>query len=201
MKCRCCSSTTVRWSKSLCTMGQEVQNLKSEMENLSLAAMTDQLTRCTIAVPMNWVFKIKSTYPKITKPVAVFYWSISIILKPLTTPMVTTGDKVLAYVALALKQCARGWFCGAPWRRRIWWSYLTPIFTMHYKWLKIYGNVSLSAALTIGKTKTFSWRDYCFDWSRFIAARRRCRNPIQSRRQRAVSPRPKAVTAWGEENR
>lgn len=95
--------------QSLNAMGQEVQNLKTEMENLSLAAMTDQLTslhnrRAYEIAIQDHIHRAEEQHTR-----------CSLLLIDIDRFKVFNdtyghhvGDKVLAYVALALKQCVRG---------------------------------------------------------------------------------------------
>ncbi|MGL4748568.1 MAG: GGDEF domain-containing protein [Shewanella sp.] len=95
--------------QSLNAMGQEVQNLKTEMENLSLAAMTDQLTslhnrRAYEIAIQDHIHRAQEQHTR-----------CSLLLIDIDRFKVfndtyghQVGDKVLAYVALALKQCVRG---------------------------------------------------------------------------------------------
>lgn len=95
--------------QSLSAMGQEVQNLKTEMENLSLAAMTDQLTslhnrRAYEIAIQDHIHRAEQQHTR-----------CSLLLIDIDRFKVfndnyghQVGDKVLAYVALALKQCVRG---------------------------------------------------------------------------------------------
>ncbi|AAN55096.2 GGDEF domain-containing protein [Shewanella oneidensis MR-1] len=95
--------------QSLNAMGQEVQNLKTEMENLSLAAMTDQLTslhnrRAYEIAIQDHIHRAEEQHTR-----------CSLLLIDIDRFKVfndtyghQVGDKVLAYVALALKQCVRG---------------------------------------------------------------------------------------------
>lgn len=95
--------------QSLNTMGQEVQNLKAEMENLSLAAMTDQLTslhnrRAYEIAIQDHIHRAEEQQTR-----------CSLLLVDIDRFKIFNdtyghqiGDKVLAYVALALKQCVRG---------------------------------------------------------------------------------------------
>ena len=90
-------------------MGQEVQNLKAEMENLSLAAMTDQLTslhnrRAYEIAIQDHIHRAEEQQTR-----------CSLLLVDIDRFKIFNdtyghqiGDKVLAYVALALKQCVRG---------------------------------------------------------------------------------------------
>ncbi|MCS6154494.1 GGDEF domain-containing protein [Shewanella baltica] len=95
--------------QSLCTMGQEVQNLKSEMENLSLAAMTDQLTSLhnRRAYELSIQDQIYLSQDHQTR-CSLLLIDIDNFKAFNDTYGHLTGDKVLAYVALALKQCVRG---------------------------------------------------------------------------------------------
>ncbi|MGI2157820.1 GGDEF domain-containing protein [Shewanella baltica] len=95
--------------QSLCTMGQEVQNLKSEMENLSLAAMTDQLTSLhnRRAYELSIQDQIYLSQDHQTR-CSLLLIDIDNFKAFNDTYGHLTGDKVLAYVAFALKQCVRG---------------------------------------------------------------------------------------------
>ncbi|WP_297894185.1 GGDEF domain-containing protein [Shewanella sp.] len=95
--------------QSLNVMGQEVQSLKSEMENLSLAAMTDQLTslhnrRAYELAIQDYVHCAKEQHTRCS----LLLIDIDKFKNFNDTYGHQIGDKVLAYVALALKQCVRG---------------------------------------------------------------------------------------------
>ncbi|MDH1470548.1 MULTISPECIES: GGDEF domain-containing protein [unclassified Shewanella] len=95
--------------QSLTAMGQEVQNLKSEMENLSLAAMTDQLTslhnrRAYEIAIQDHIHRAEEQQTRCS----LLLIDIDRFKLFNDTYGHQVGDKVLAYVALALKQCVRG---------------------------------------------------------------------------------------------
>ncbi|MGL5046558.1 MAG: GGDEF domain-containing protein [Shewanella sp.] len=95
--------------QSLRNMGQEVQNLKSEMENLSLTAMTDQLTSLhnRRAYELSIQDLIYHSQDQQTR-CSLLLIDIDNFKAFNDTYGHLTGDKVLAYIALALKQCVRG---------------------------------------------------------------------------------------------
>lgn len=95
--------------QSLSAMGQEVQNLKTEMENLSLAAMTDQLTslhnrRAYEIAIQDHIHRAEEQQTRCS----LLLIDIDRFKLFNDTYGHQVGDKVLAYVALALKQCVRG---------------------------------------------------------------------------------------------
>uniref|UniRef100_Q0HVJ4 diguanylate cyclase n=1 Tax=Shewanella sp. (strain MR-7) TaxID=60481 RepID=Q0HVJ4_SHESR len=95
--------------QSLTAMGQEVQNLKAEMENLSLAAMTDQLTslhnrRAYEIAIQDHIHRAEEQQTRCS----LLLIDIDRFKLFNDTYGHQVGDKVLAYVALALKQCVRG---------------------------------------------------------------------------------------------
>jgi len=95
--------------QSLSAMGQEVQNLKTEMENLSLAAMTDQLTslhnrRAYEIAIQDHIHRAEEQHTRCS----LLLIDIDRFKLFNDTYGHQIGDKVLAYVALALKQCVRG---------------------------------------------------------------------------------------------
>lgn len=95
--------------QSLSAMGHEVQQLKSEMENLSIVAMTDQLTSLhnRRAYDLTIQDQIDCSQAQQTR-CSLLLIDIDNFKAFNDTYGHLIGDKVLAYVALALKQCVRG---------------------------------------------------------------------------------------------
>lgn len=94
---------------NLITMSDEVSSLKSEMENLNLVAMTDQLTSLNNRRSFEEeVMKHIQEFTQIQSPSCLLLIDIDHFKLFNDTHGHLVGDKVLAYVALALKQAVKG---------------------------------------------------------------------------------------------
>ena len=94
---------------SLNIMRDEVSSLKSEMENLNLVAMTDQLTSLNNRRSFeDEVMKHMQAYTQAQSPSCLLLIDIDHFKLFNDTHGHLVGDKVLAYVALALKQAVKG---------------------------------------------------------------------------------------------
>ncbi|WP_394230677.1 GGDEF domain-containing protein [Shewanella colwelliana] len=95
--------------KSLIVMSDEVQSLKSEMENLNLVAMTDQLTSLHNRRAFDEeVLEHLQRYKMDAVNSSLLIIDIDKFKNFNDTHGHVIGDKVLAYIALALKQGVRG---------------------------------------------------------------------------------------------
>ena len=94
---------------SLSTMRDEVSSLKSEMENLNLVAMTDQLPSLNNRRSFEEeVMKHMQVFTQTQSPSCLLLIDIDHFKLFNDTHGHLVGDKVLAYVALALKKAVKG---------------------------------------------------------------------------------------------
>ncbi|AQS36296.1 diguanylate cyclase (GGDEF) domain-containing protein [Shewanella psychrophila] len=94
---------------SLNTMRDEVSSLKIEMESLNLVAMTDQLTSLNNRRSFeDEVMKHMQEFIQTQSPSCLLLIDIDHFKQFNDTHGHLVGDKVLAYVALALKQAVKG---------------------------------------------------------------------------------------------
>lgn len=96
-------------AQNLSAMDREIQHLKAEMANLNLAAMTDQLT--SLHNRRAYELAIEEQIQRAEEqqiPCCLLLVDIDHFKLFNDTHGHLIGDKVLAYIALALKQCVRG---------------------------------------------------------------------------------------------
>lgn len=101
--------TNQNMAQSLSAMDREMQHLKADMANLSLAAMTDQLT--SLHNRRAYELAIEEHIQRAEEqqtPCCLLLVDIDHFKLFNDTHGHLIGDKVLAYIALALKQCVRG---------------------------------------------------------------------------------------------